>query len=233
MRFTMRLKASGNFKSELRKFRNVPIRLSSDRFKTEAGRAVGDAGRRIKTRVQKTVYKQMALKPGTYQKVVVRNTRGFLRPGALKYEIYSHKGGLPIQNYKGLKALSTRGKVYKKSNEGRGSSDRGYVRSGVWNNPRTFKRSFANNNGFFAMLKKEAKRAPKALWTYGHKTSQPRGPDGKFAKSNKKYGVVRRLYGPSLAKEIPNGDSLKVFMSEGPVILREKVEKRMSKFMRF
>lgn len=37
-------------------------------------------------------------------------------------------------------------------NTGRSILYRGFVRSGVWNNPRTFKRSFAQGGEFFSLI---------------------------------------------------------------------------------
>lgn len=222
-------------KSDLRhliSFIRLSERLSEKRLQQELFRGVVDAGRKTKTRVQRAVTKQMALKAGNYQGYVVANTRGIPRKQLLAYDIFGVKGGQSIELYKGLRAVSSANRL----NAGRKGLERGTVRSSVWNNPRVFKRSFAGNGGMFTMLPPSAgtsSRAPKALWTFGHKSSQPRGAGGKFASSGATYGKVRRLFGPSLMKEIPEDESLATFMADGPQLLEVAVSKRLTKLMRF
>ncbi|CCF19151.1 protein of unknown function [Pseudorhizobium banfieldiae] len=218
------------------RMRDMARHLSNDRGRTELHRGVIDAGRRMKTINQKTVQRQMALKPGNYGSYVVAGTRGIPRKKTLSYEIFGVKGGAKIEQYKGLMSVKSSGRAARRMNAGRVTSDRGTVRSGVWNNPRVFKRSFATGTGFFAMRPPSAgtsSRAPKALWTYGSKPGQPRGADGRFAPSGTRYGKVRRLFGPSLMKEIPKDDSLDVFLRHGPALLERHVGKRLTKLMRF
>lgn len=205
--------------------------LASGKWRTEAFRGVVDAGRRTKTQVQRAVHKQMATKQYGF---VSGNTRGTPRQAALAYEIYALKGGQKVEIYKGLRALASGGLVAAKFNAGRAGSDAGFVRSGVWNAPRTFKRSFASNGGYFAMLPGgKAGPAPKALWTYGHKPNQPRTAAGRFAPSGQKYGRIRRLFGPALRDEIGKDQSLATFMRVGPALLEQKVMARMVKLMTF
>jgi hypothetical protein len=213
------------------KFREMAEELSSKRAQTEMYRGVVDAGRRVKTPVQKAVANQMALKPGRYQSYVVANTRGVGRPGILAYDIFAVKGGIKAENYKGLRSVGAKSKL----NKGIGLSDRGTVRSGVWNNPRIFKRSFEKNGNFYMMRSREAGvKAPRILWTHDNRSWQPRGPGGRFASTGQaKWGKVRQLYGPSLMEEIPQDDSAAIFDALGPKLLEEAVTKRMAKLMRF
>ena len=231
----MRLVASGNFVKGVLSYRETVQALRSKRFRTEAHRGVIDAGRKVKTRIQHVVYKQMALKPGKYTSYVVSNTRGVPKSGNLSFEIYGVKGGIKVENYKGLRVLKSGGKAAAAMNANKTSADKGFVKSGVWNSPRTFKRSFGAAKGYFAVLPGggSSSRAPKALWTFGRKPNQPRSGDGKFAKSSTTYGKIRRLFGPSLMKEIPKDQSLQTFRKEAPPLLKKHVEKRIAKFMRF
>lgn len=223
-------------KSNLRSlssFTRMSDRLSKGKLQIELFRGVVDAGRRTKTPVQKAVYKQMALTPGNYQAYVVANTRGVPRKALLAYDIFGVRGGQSIEKYRGLRSVKSSSRL----NAGMAATDRGTVRSSVWNNPRVFKRSFEGNaGGWFAMLPPSAgtsSRAPKALWTYGRKPNQPRGAGGKFASSGVKYGKVRRLFGPSLMKELPEDKSLATFFQVGPAMLEREVSKRVVKLMRF
>lgn len=218
-------------------FRDMAKVLGSPKGLTEMHRGVIDAGRKVKTKVQRAVKDQMALKPGNYSSYVVAGTRGVPRRPNLSYEIFGVKRGSKIENYKGLMALKGGGRAIVRLNSGRSDSDKGAVRSGVWNNPRVFKRSFVGTNGgYFAVRPASAGstgRAPKAIWTFGHKPGQPRAGDGRFAPTGARYGKVRTLFGPSLMKEIPKDDSLAVFLKEGPKLLEFHVGKRLTKLMRF
>ena len=229
----MRVVGSGRNVEAIIGFRDMARILASERALIEAHRGVIDAGKKTKTQVQRAVYGQMALKSGRYSSYVVRNTRGVPRRERLSYEIFGVKGGIRVENYKGLKVLARTGRASRAFNKGRGFSDRGLVRSGVWNMPRVFKRSFAQGEGFFAILPGKGGKAPKAFWTYGLKPDQPRGPGGRFAESGRTYGKVRRLFGPSLMKEIPQGETLRTFQRVAPPLLAEKVTKRMAKIMKF
>lgn len=223
---------STNLKS-LKSFRQMSERLARGDARTELQRGVTDAGRKTKTRVQKAVTKQMALKPGNYAGYVVAGTRGIPKKDLLAFDIFGVKGGAQAEKYKGLKSLSRGNRM----NVGRKAIDRGTVRSGVWNAPRIFKRSFTGTSGgFFAMRpasEGEAAVTPKALWTFGRKPGQPRGAGGKFGKSGVKYGKVRRLFGPSLRDEIGRDEALMTFVKVGPAFLEQAVAKRLSKLVRF
>lgn len=223
-------------KSDLRAltaFTKLSQRLSKGTLTNDLHRGVVDAGRKTKTGVQRAVAKQMALQPGQYQGYVVTNTRGIPRKQILAFDIFAVKGGQDIQKYRGLRSVKSSNRL----NVGRSAIERGTVRSGVWNNPRVFKRSFETGKGnFYAMLPPSAgtsSRAPKVLWTFGRKANQPRGAGGKFASSGVQYGKVRRLFGPSLMKEIAEDDSLQTFYDIGPKHLEIEVTKRLTKLMRF
>jgi hypothetical protein len=120
-------------------------------------------------------------------------------------------------------------------NKGRSGIDRGFIKSGVWNAPRTFKRSFAQGGMFLALIPggNGSGRLPKALWTYGHKPSQPRGPDGRFGASGAAGFKIRKLYGPALGKELDKDQSLKTFLTFGPAELEVQVAKRVAKLIRY
>lgn len=194
--------------------------IASGRLRGELQRSVIDAGRKTKTQVQRAVHGQMATKSyGT----VTKNVR--TSSGTLSFEIFAVAGGQRIEAYKGLRAAAG----------GPGEAlERGMVSSGVWNNPRTFQRSFATGSGFFALLPGDRSTvAPRVLWTYGSKPDQPRDDAGRFRPSGKTYGPVRRLFGPSLKKEIVKDQSLATFQRVGPKLLEERVMKRLAKLVRF
>lgn len=228
----MRIVKTGKNLQLIGQFERMAERLASERGKTELHRGVVDAGRKMRTKVQRAVAHQMALRPGNYQSYVVAGTRGVSRPAILAFDIFGVKGGTDIEEYKGLMAVRRSNRM----NVGRSATERGTVRSAVWNNPRVFKRSFATDTGFYAIRPPEdgtTGRAPKVLWTFGLKPGQPRGASGKFASSNVRYGKIRRLFGPSLMKEIPEDESLAVFITEGPGLLEMEVSKRLAKLMVF
>ena len=204
--------------------------LGNGRWREEAFRGVVDAGRMTKTRVQRSTKKQMAL---LKYSPVVAGTRGTPVRTKLAYEIYSYKGGLPVQEYAGLRAVSEKGRAAKRFNASRSIDDRGFVRSGVWNAPRTFKRSFAANGGFYAMLPpKDGIKAPRILWTHDDRSWQPRDAGGRFGETGTKYGKVRRLFGGALRKELVKDQALATFYKVGPVLLEQKVTKRMARFLK-
>ncbi|MBO6755738.1 MAG: hypothetical protein JJ902_05395 [Roseibium sp.] len=230
MRIEVQLKTK-----HLMTFRKRVEFLANGKWRAEAHRGVVDAGRRTKTQVQKAVKKQMAVAPGHYQSYVVANTNGISRPGNLSFEISARKKGAKVQIYKGLRALSTQGRTAKRYNAGRDEFDRGFVKSSVWNAPRTFKRSFAREGGFFALRPstKTSATLPKEFWTFGSKPDQPRDSKGRFRSKGRRGFLVRALYGPALGKELDKDLSLKTFLQVGPVELERHVVKRMAKILKY
>ncbi len=209
--------------------------LSNGKWKQEAQRGVMQATKKVKTKVQRAVTKQMALQSGNYQSYVVANTRAFSQPAELAGVIVASNKGGKIEIYKGLKALSAKGRTAKKYNSGRSIDDRGFVKSGVWNAPRTFKRSFSSNGGFFALIPggRTSSALPKAFWTYGKKASQPRDSKGRFKTSQRPGYRVRQLFGPALGKEMQKDQALATFQREAPKELKIQVEKRIAKLVKF
>lgn len=221
---------SGNSLLLVVKFREAAERLASKQGRMELYRGVVDAGRKVKTPVQKTVVKQMNLKPGQYQSYVVANTRGVGRQPILAYDIFSVKGGIKAENYRGLRSVRAGSKL----NQTIAKGDRGTVRSDVWNNPRIFKRSFEKNGRFYMMRSREdGVKAPRILWTRDDRSWQPRSSNGRFASTGTKWGKIRQLYGPALSQEIPQDDSAEMFEALGPKLLEEAVARRVTKLMRF
>ncbi|SER44015.1 hypothetical protein SAMN05421798_11069 [Pseudovibrio axinellae] len=209
--------------------------LANGKWKQEAQRGVMAATKKVKTKVQKAAAKQMALKPGNYQSYVVKNTRAFSKPAELAGVIVANNKGGKIEIYKGLKALSSKGRTAKRYNSGRSVDDQGFVKSGVWNAPRTFKRSFSSNGGFFALIPggSTSSALPKEFWTFGKKSSQPRDTKGRFKSSQRAGYRVRRLFGPALGKEMQKDQALITFKQEAPKELRVQVEKRIAKLVKF
>lgn len=224
--------AKGNGISAILSYREMILALGSQKARTEMMRGVIDAGRKVRTPVQKAVTAQMNLKPGNYVKYVVANVRGVPRQQLLAFDIFSVKGGIEVDNYRGLTVVSRGNRL----NLGRRGADRGVVKSAVWNNPRIFKRSFEAQGDVYAMRpvsEGTSTRAPKIFWTFGKKPNQPRKGDGRFASPGVKYGKVRRLFGPALNKELTEDSSLDTFLRLGPPILEEQVMKRLTKLMRY
>jgi hypothetical protein len=206
--------------------------LSDGRWKLEASRGVEAAGKKTKTQVQRAVHNQMAVAPGNYQSYVVANTMGMPNRQMLSYTIRASMKGTDIKVYKGLSALSTGGRTAKRYNAGRTLFDKGFVKSGVWNNPRTFKRSFAQGGQYLSLIPGNGSgRMPKQLWTFGSKPNQPRGANGRFGKSGQPGWKIRRLYGPALGKELPKDQSLQTFITFGPRELEDQVLKRIGKLL--
>ncbi|MEE2952238.1 MAG: hypothetical protein VYD57_13460 [Pseudomonadota bacterium] len=229
----MKLTLSGDLKN-LRSFKNLAGRLSDEKWKREAHRGVVDAARKTKTATQRAVYKQSGFKAGTYQANVVAHTRLSTDEGSLSARIFAVRGGQPIDEYRGLRVLS----------RGNKPMTTGLVKSGVWNAPRVFKRSFGaerqsiyfgrGGSGYFALLPGTGNSVlPPELWSFGAK-DQPRDARGRFIKGEGQgYGRKRELYGPSLRKELVKGESLAVFHRIAPVEMEEKVKRRVQKLMRF
>lgn len=228
----MRYVVRGENVKAIVQFRDLSLILKNKKFYPEVQRGMIDARRRTQTQVQRTVFKQMALKPGNYQNYVVKHTRG-VTATPLRQEIFSYRGGQKIEAYKGLKSLAPRGEAIRRLNQGRDPADKGSVTSSVWNKQRVFKRSFAYGSGWFAMLPGKTHKAPRMFWTFGAKKNQPRGPDGRFSQSTARYGKIRRLFGPALSKEIPQGDSLDTFQRVAPVMMQKHIGKRLAKIMKY
>ncbi len=228
----MRIVVTGNNVKAILEFRELAALLGRKGWHAEAHRGMIDAGRRTKTQVQRSVFQQMALKGGTYTSHVVAHTRGISRK-KLEYRIFSYRGGQKVEWYKGLRALSSGGEAIKRFNQGREFGDAGTVMSSVWNVARVFKRSFTYSGGWFALRPGRSMKAPRIFWTFGAKEDQPRDARGRFAASDTRYGRIRRLFGPSLSKEIPQGDSLDTFQTVAPVMMEKHIGKRLTKLMRY
>lgn len=217
------------------RFQDIPKLIQRPNFRLELHRGVIDAGRKTRTQVQRAVAQQMAVNAGGYRGYVVPNMRGISRSSQLSFEIRGSGKGAPIETYKGLRALSPRGRVATAMKKGRSGIDKGFVRSGVWNSPRTFKRSFAQGGMFLALIPASggSGRLPKALWTYGHKPNQPRDAHGRFGPSGQAGFKIRKLYGPALGKELDKDQSLQTFLTFGPAELEVQVSKRIAKLIRY
>jgi hypothetical protein len=208
----------------LRSMQKVVGRLSDGAWKREAHRGVIDAGRRTETKVLKAEQQQLGLR--TYGALRSR-VRHASDDANLSYSITSAAGGQRIEEYRGLRALKS---------SGRALGATGLVSAAPWNAPRTFKRSFAANGGFFAMLPGGgSKKAPRMLWTPGVKVGQKRDDHGRFiiSGSARTFGPIRRLFGASIKKELVRGETLETFNTVAPAMLVEKVVPRMEKLLRF
>lgn len=226
----------------LKGFERLVDLLASNRGRGELFRGVVDAGRKTKTPVQKAVFRQMGLKPGTYNSVVVAGTRGIPRRELLAYDIYGVKGGQKIQLYKGLKVQ----KIFvpqsgaHRYSKVRAQINPGTIGSAIWNVPRVFQRSYSSGSNLFAIRANDGGgpgKAPRTLWSHDERKWQPRDmATGRFLpdpKNRLNWAASRILYGPSLMKEIPEDQSLITFLTVGPANLEVAVMKRVTKLMRF
>ena len=230
----MRIVATFADRKTLRSFERMAGNLADGKWKREAHRGVIDAGRKTKTKVQKAVFKQAGFRPGTYSSNVVAHTRLGTDEPTLSARIFAVRGGVDIDEYRGLRVVKPKG----------GKVEAGSVKSGVWNAPRVFKRSFSaesstgyfgrGGTGFFALLPGKARSsAPPEFWTFGTKQEQKRDSRGRFVAGEARYGRKRRLYGASLRDEIGKGETLATFEKVAPAELEIKVTKRMAKLIRF
>lgn len=215
-------------------FEEVVKKVGRKAFMTELGRGVIDAGRRTRTKVRKAVKEQMAIAPGSYQSYVVANT-GLRNHGPLSVGIWASAKGGQITDFKGLRSLSLKGRAIRKAN--RGMSFKGQVRSSVWNAPRVFKRSFANNGGYFALIRANGARSnstmPRAFWTHDARTNQARDSQGRFADTGAQKWRTRRLRGPAINKELDKGMTLQTFMTFGPEELERQTMKRIDRILKW
>lgn len=224
--------------ADFRKFRNIPPRLEK-RFREEAYRGLRDAGRKMLTMVRKTARTQMNLRPGYYGSYIVAQTMGRpIKGNPMRYDIEGGTKGGYIPMYGGLKGGR---KLRRKDGYNIQDLEKGRVYSEVWNVGRIFKRSFATPGGWYALRPGNSLRAPRLLWTYGRKPNQGRDSFGRFMPTGKRYGKVRKLFGPSLYKELRDANRVKRgpnwihirFMREAPVELELQVMKRVTKLMTF
>ncbi|MFN3130569.1 hypothetical protein [Roseibium sp.] len=191
-------------------FAGIPKKLQGPRFKRELGRAVADAGRKTKTRVQRKVKQQGGFR---LARDVSQNTQGVSELGALRYRIFSNQRGMTLGHYKGLRSLK-----------------RGGIKTGIWNAPRTFESGYAESGRYF-IPKGEGERR---RITFGHKPNQPRDGRGRFAVSKIKYASGRHeLFGPAVRSELGRDDSLREFKTFAPAELGRQVQKRITKLLRY
>lgn len=226
-------------------FEKVAALFGNKRWAKEAHRGVIDAARKTKTQVQHAVRDQMAVKPGSYQSYVVRNMRLKNNAAMLSATIFASAKGGQITDFKGLRELSinsrlrtgNRSNLLPGAKYRRSKSMLGTVRSTVWNTPRIFKRSFASNGGYFALIRASGAKGnstmPKAFWTHDSRSNQPRDAAGRFAPQGAQKWRTRRLRGPALNKELDQGKSAQVFLTFGPAELERQVMKRMTRLMKW
>lgn len=224
-------------------FRAVAKKLAIQKWKPEVHRGVIDAGRKTRTQVRRALRHQMAVAGGHYQRYIVQNTKSRNSQVDLSYTIFSYDKGDYITTYKGLRALSTKGKAARRFNSGRLPLNQGFVRSSVWNAPRTFQRSFATSGGYFAWIPSDTPRKknpktgsymPRSLWTRDSRYWQPRDEQGRFSETGaKRKFKVRKLYGPAINKELVLDESIKVFNEKGPQFLIEATNKRIARLLKY
>lgn len=220
----------------LKKFGEIAHRMGQKRTIQHLHRGVISAAKKARTRVQRALKEQMAVAPGSYQKYIVANMRFRSNQTAMSATLMASAKGGEITDFKGLKSLSGKGRVAKRAN--RGKSFPGLVRSGVWNAPRVFQRSFEDGGRFLALIPKSggggsSSTMPKAFWTHDERSWQQRGADGRFTKMGSQRWRVRRLRGPAINKELDKGQSLATFMSYAPAELEREIEKRIVSIMKW
>lgn len=216
------------------KFGQIAHRIQNKTVQRELHRGVIDAGRKTRTQVRKAVREQMGVAPGSYTSYVVANT-GLRSGGNLQVSIWASAKGGQITDFKGLKALSPKGRLARRTNKGKNFP--GLVRSEVWNQSRVFKRSFAQNGGYFALIRASGAPSnstmPRAFWTADNHLTQPRDAMGRFADTGAQKWRLRRLRGPAINKELDKGQSLHVFMTFGPAELERQTNKRIDRILKW
>lgn len=217
------------------KFNELPKLIARPSAMRDLHRGVIDAARKTRTKVRRAVRDQMGVKPGSYQSYVVANTGLRTSGPPLQASIWASAKGGQIDDFKGLRALAMNGRVSKAANRGKGF--KGTVRSAVWGKPRVFKRSFADNGGFFALIRANGAKSnstmPRAFWTHDSRANQPRDGEGQFAKTGAQKWRTRRLRGPAINKELDKGQTLATFMSYGPQELEAQTMKRLSRILKW
>ncbi len=173
----------------------------------EGVRAAGD---KVRTVIRKTLYHQMGVR--TYGRIV-RATRSYI-PARMQYAIDGSGKGLPITDFsvRAKKRASLRWspsehwRVQTRGKDGRfgviKKADEAGVTAKPWRVVHNFKRSFVDSSGVFrAMLPGKTK------------------------------GRGRKLYGPSVAKEIVRGATAEAFERDGQRELQIQVGKKLARIL--
>ena len=184
----------------------------SDKAKQEMARGLARGGEKLRTPVRRALKEQTSVKRyGT----IVANTHGWLDAGALTYTIEASGKGLPLSEFPHKASRSKRlaqrwsakdhWRLQKRDGSGRFGALPDVKDSGVsatmWMKKRGFARSFAH-----------PKRGPVMQRVAGR-----RG--------------LRKLYGPSLPKELTIDRTADTFQRLARTMVVEQIEKRLRRLM--
>lgn len=184
----------------------------SDKAKQEMARGLSRGGEKLRTPVRRALKEQTSVKRyGT----IVANTRGWLDAGALTYTIEASGKGLPLSEFPHKASRSKRlairwsakehWRLQKRDAGGRFGALPAMNDSGVsatmWMKKRGFARSFVH-----------PKRGPLMQRVAGKKG-------------------MRKIYGPSLPKELTIGRTAQTFQRQARSIVMNEIEKRLTRLL--
>lgn len=201
----MQVTVSGSLATILAPLQNLP-----EKAQRAMREGLQEGGNKVRTKVRKALQKQMGV---TKYGVIVSNTTGTIANAGLNYIIRGTGKGLPIENFPvkgkaagGADRWSRRRHYLLQGRDGRGRFGKlkdtpDEVTASPWAVSRTFKRSFVGGGGYRAAI--------------------PHG--GKFR--------IRKLYGPSVAKEIVKDASLASFQASVRIDVAPAIEKRLARVL--
>lgn len=146
-------------------------------------------GGKTRTQVRRALRQQAGYKSAA---VVNKRTRSYM-PSSFEYVIVGTGKGVPIQEVKGVRA--------------------GKARSGTWRDqPRTAKGRFGRIRG------RERGKVTSRAWNVAHRYKRSFRHEGKglVARLPGESRALRKLFGPSVAKEIVKDQALDAFHRTGP-----------------
>ena len=188
------------------------IDMMSTNARQEMSRGLARGGEKLRTPVRRALKEQTSVKRyGT----IVANTRGWLDAGALQYTIEASGKGLPLSEFPHKASRSKRlalrwsakehWRLQKRDGMGRFGALPAMNDSGVsatmWMKKRGFARSFVHPNRGPLMQRVAGKRS------------------------------MRKLYGPSLPKELTIGRTAQTFHRLARSIVMDEIEKRLQRLL--
>lgn len=188
------------------------IDMMSTKARQEMARGLARGGEKLRTPVRRALKEQTSVKRyGT----IVANTRGWLDAGALQYTIEASGKGLPLSEFPHKASRSKRlalrwsakehWRLQKRDGSGRFSALPAMNDSGVsatmWLKKRGFARSFVHPERGPLMQRVPGKRS------------------------------LRKIYGPSLPKELTIGRTAETFQRQARSMVIDEIEKRLQRLL--
>lgn len=195
----------------LARFGNA-IDMMSTNARQEMARGLARGGEKLRTPVRRALKQQTSVKRyGT----IVANTRGWLDPNALQYTIEASGKGLPLSEFPHKASRSKRlalrwsakdhWRLQKRDGSGRFGALPAMNDSGVsatmWMKKRGFARSFVHPERGPLMQRVPGKRS------------------------------LRKIYGPSLPKELTIGRTAETFQRQARSMVMDEIEKRLQRLL--